>query len=125
MKVSADGSTLFITINKREYDMIFIYYGGEQVDIYTDNDNMNIFFPNWKEYVDKNDVLPSLDVGEAMRFKKICFSFDDTVETKEGEGYHEIIDFMAIENIDDDGDIPTVGINDDMDGKVIFSFFFK
>lgn len=125
MIVQSDNNTLRIQINNLEWEDIFHLNDGEYVDVFTDNTNMELFFPNWREYVDPQDVLPSLNLDDASRFKKLVLSFDESVGTKEGEGIFDIVDYDFIPAIDEDSEVMPVCIDDDMEQMMMITIYFK
>ena len=125
MRISADNDTLNIQIDDLEWEDIFHMNDGEYVDVFTDDGNMDILFPNWREYVNPNDVLPSLNLEDASRFKKLKISIDETSENKTGEGIYNIVDYDFIPAIDEDSEVMTVSVNDNMDQMMMITIYFK
>ena len=125
MIISIDNDILIIQIDDLEWGDIFLMNDGEYIDVFTDNTNMDLLFPNWKDYVDPKAVLPTLNLDDASRFKKLVLSFDDSVGKKEGEGIYDIIDYDFIPAIDEDSEVMSVSIDDDMEQMMMITIFFK
>lgn len=125
MIISIDNDILKIQIDNLEWEDIFLMNDGEYVDVFTDNANMDLLFPNWKDYVDTKDVLPSLKLDDASRFKKLELSFDESVGKKEGEGLYDIVDYDFIPAIDEDSEVMPVSIDDDMEQMMMITISFK
>ena len=60
MKISARNNRLSVVVTPFEYMRIFDDHDGEYVDIITDDNKMDVLFPKWREYTDKDDVLGTI-----------------------------------------------------------------
>ena len=125
MIIKVEKETLLIQIDDVEWEDIFQMNDGEYLDVFTGNDNMDLLFPNWREYVNPDNVLSSLNIEDASRFKKLILSFDDTVKNREGEGVYDIIDYDFIPAIDEDSEVMTVHLDDDMEQMMMITIYFK
>ena len=130
MKVSVINEELHVLIDNYWMDDYSCGNDGDNfVSIVTDNDNIDLFFPNWKDYVDKDDVVNSLRLEDAMRFKKLVLSIDESnpnlADQLHNAGEYTITDISCIEGrTDEDGEPATLSINDDMSGAVVFDVEF-
>lgn len=125
MIISANDTELILKINSEEWEDIFDMNCGEYVDVFVDNDNIDIFFPGWKEYVDHENVIPGLNIDDAARFKKLCIEFDETVGDKEGEGNYKITDISFEPAIDEENDVLVVGVDDDKEQIMMITISFS
>ncbi len=125
MIVTANDTELIIKINDEERDDIFAKNDGEYIDVFIDKDNINTFFPRWKEYVDPDNVVPCLNTADASRFEKLHILYDDTIKEKEGEGLYKITSFSIVPAIDDEDEIVVVGIDDEIEQIMMITISFE
>ncbi len=71
MEVSANRNTLRVVVDYKEYKEIFEDHDGEYVAIITNEENMEVFFPKWRDYTDKENILGTVHEGDALRFEKV------------------------------------------------------
>lgn len=125
MLISNEGEHLYITIDNLEWEDIFLLNDGEYVDVFTDDLNMEILFPNWKKYVNPQDVLDSLNYDDATRFKLLTISFDESIEGKDGQGTYNIVDYTLTPAIDDESDPMIVKMEDSMEQMMMITIYFE
>ena len=128
MKVRDDGSTLHIILEDQvEWDDIFNMNDGAYVDVFVDDLNIDMFFPGWREYVDKDDVVSSLRMEDANRFDYLeleCGFDDASEEMKATDGVYIIEDFEEQEALDEDDEVIMVGIDDPKEQIMMFTIYF-
>ena len=98
----------------------------ELFDTQTDNSltitvnesNIDFFFPNWRDYVDKDNILETLNFDDADRFETIKVTIADNVMDKDGEGVYEIQSFKFGVYVDDDDNTVRVSANENF-GDII------
>lgn len=125
MDISHNDTHLFITISDLEWEDIFFLNDGEYVDIFTDDLNMDIFFPNWKSYVNSKDVLPTLNYDDAARFRFLNIHLEDSIKDRSGEGTYKIVDYCFVPAIDEDSEPMKVNIDDNMDQMIMITVYFE
>ena len=128
MKVCDEGKTLRLILeDSTEWDDIFNMNDGAYVDVFVDDLNIDLFFPSWRDYVDKDDVINTLSMEDADRFEtlRIECGFDDAnEEMKASEGDYIIEDFEQQEALDENDEVMIVGIDDPKDQIMMFTIYF-
>ena len=80
MEITARNNRLSVVVTPIEYMRIYEDHEGEYVDIITDDDKMDVLFPKWREYTDKDNVLGTIRQDDAQRFEEVEIICHDPFE---------------------------------------------
>ena len=87
------------------------------------SENIDFFFPGWRDYADMDNVGDSLRYEDANRFHAIHITIEDGVMSKEGEGDYEVLDYHFASQEDDGGEAISIPADDELAecGYLIFT----
>ncbi|MCQ2258226.1 MAG: hypothetical protein MJZ41_09600 [Bacteroidaceae bacterium] len=127
MEVRSLNDNLIITIDDQEWEDIFEMNDGEYVDIFADALNMDVLFPDWESYVDRDDVLSNLNFDDAERFKQLTIEFDGSVTDKDGAGTYDIIGYDMNPALDEDDEMMVINADNktELDHCVMITVHFN
>lgn len=119
MEVTHNKKTLILTIDDEEWNDIFDMNDGEYVDVFVDESNIDILFPDWQTYVNENDILNTLQEGDARRFEHLIL-----IHNGHENSYDVIGEDINFAN-DDEEEIRIIKKGESLDACCLITYYFE
>lgn len=124
-----EDNVLYVNINKQELlELNTLEKEGKElyITIPVTDENIDILFPYWKNYVDIDNVLETLNEHTIHAIKRVCLEYDETIFSEIRSREYLVDDTEIIPtDYQDNGESIKMKLGESVDDLLEVTFYFE